>query len=75
MVGMRACYLFSRLAKTLRASLRPLLPDILQRLQPHLAAIVAKPLPDTSSLAKGAQGTPSAYAPLLQRPLRQLVVV
>ena len=56
MVGMRACYLFSRLAKTLRAALRPLLPDVLQRLQPHLAAIVAHPLPDTSSLAKGAQG-------------------
>ena len=64
MVGMRACYLFSRLAKTLRASLRPLLPDVLQRLQPHLASIVAHPLPDTSSLAKGAQGMSPSQLPL-----------
>ncbi|PSC72015.1 exportin-T isoform X1 [Micractinium conductrix] len=42
-VSKRAAYLFCRLAKQLRANLRPLLPDILQRLQPHLAAIAATP--------------------------------
>ena len=47
-VGMRACYLFSRLVKVLRQNLRPLLPDVLLRLQPHLAAIVAAPVPDSA---------------------------
>ena len=53
-VGTRACYLFSRLAKSLRQNLRPLLSDILVRLQPHLAHILASPLPEAEPAAKGA---------------------
>lgn len=56
LVGMRACYLFSRLVKVLRQNLRPLLPDLLVRLQPHLVRIASTPLPDTAPTAKGAQG-------------------
>ncbi|CAK0782799.1 hypothetical protein CVIRNUC_005994 [Coccomyxa viridis] len=52
-VGTRACYLFSRLAKSLRQNLRPLLSDILVRLQPHLAHILASPLPEAEPAAKG----------------------
>ncbi len=55
MVGMRACYLFSRLVKGLRQNLLPLLPDLLLRLQPHLAHIVSTPLPETPP-TKSAQG-------------------
>lgn len=54
-VGTRACYLFSRLAKVLRQNMRPLLSDILVRLQPHLAHILANPLPEAESAAKGAR--------------------
>ena len=53
-VGTRACYLFSRLAKSLRQNLRPLLSDILVRLQPHLAHILANPLPEAEPATKGA---------------------
>ena len=56
MVGMRACYLFSRLVKALRQNLRPLLPDVLLRLQPHLAHILAHPVDETAPSAKGVQG-------------------
>ncbi|KAL4444906.1 hypothetical protein ABPG77_003956 [Micractinium sp. CCAP 211/92] len=45
-VAKRAAYLFCRLAKQLRAQLRPLVLDILQRLEPHLAAIAATPTPE-----------------------------
>jgi hypothetical protein len=53
-VGTRACYLFSRLVKVLRQNMRPLLSDILVRLQPHLAHILANLLPEAESAAKGA---------------------
>ena len=53
-VATRACYLFSRLAKSLRQNLRPLLSDILVRLQPHLAHILANPLPEAEPATKGA---------------------
>ncbi len=56
-VGMRACYLFSRLVKGLRQNLLPLLPNLLVRLQPHLTHIVSTPLPD-STPTKSAQGMP-----------------
>lgn len=59
-VGTRACYLFSRLVKTLRQNMRPLLSDVLIRLQPHLAHILAKPLPEAEPAAKGA-GKPSDF--------------
>ena len=53
-VGTRACYLFSRLVRSLRQNMRPLLSDILLRLQPHLAHILASPLPEAEPAAKGA---------------------
>ena len=59
MVGMRACYLFSRLVKQLRQNLLPLLPDLVVRLQPHLVHIVSNPLPDIPP-TKSAQGTPAS---------------
>ena len=52
-VGTRACYLFSRLVRSLRQNMRPLLSDILLRLQPHLAHILANPLPEAEPAAKG----------------------
>ncbi|CAL8470725.1 g10267 [Coccomyxa elongata] len=61
-VGMRACYLFSRLVKGLRQNLLPLLPNLLVRLQPHLAHIVSTPLPD-STPTKSAQGLKGKGAP------------
>ncbi|KAI7842372.1 hypothetical protein COHA_004011 [Chlorella ohadii] len=51
-VAKRAAYLFCRLAKQLRSNLRPLVPDILQRLQPHLAAIAASPTQDAGASTK-----------------------
>ena len=57
-VAMRACYLFSRLAKSLRQNLKPLLPEILNSLQPHLRIIVTTPLPDSEPAVKGVQGEP-----------------
>ncbi len=59
-VGTRACYLFSRLVRSLRQNMRPLLSDILLRLQPHLAHILADPLPEAEPAAKGAVSPPSA---------------
>ena len=59
-VGTRACYLFSRLVKSLRQNMRPLLSDILVRLQPHLAHILANPLPEAEPAAKGAFASSSA---------------
>ena len=53
-VGTRACYLFSHLVRSLRQNMRPLLSDILLRLQPHLAHILANPLPEAEPAAKGA---------------------
>ena len=60
-VGTRACYLFSRLVKTLRQNMRPLLSDILLRLQPHLAHILANPLPEAEPAAKGAEAVSSSF--------------
>ncbi len=60
-VGTRACYLFSRLVKTLRQNMRPLLSDILLRLQPHLAHILANPLPEAEPAAKGAEAISSSF--------------
>jgi exportin-T len=58
-VGTRACYLLSRLVKVLRQNMRPLLSDILVRLQPHLAQILAQPLPEAESYAKGTLKIPT----------------
>ena len=60
-VGTRACYLFSRLVRSLRQNMRPLLSDILLRLQPHLAHILADPLPEAEPAAKGAEPIPSSH--------------
>jgi exportin-T len=68
MVGMRACYLFSRLVKALRQQLRPLLPDVLLRLQPHLARVLAHPLDDSAPSAKGVQGALAETEPADARP-------
>ena len=56
-VAARACYLFCRLVKSLRSSLRPLAPSILQSLQPHLVRIATRPLMD---LPSGASSSASA---------------
>lgn len=65
-VGRKACYLFCRLAKYLRAQLRPLLPEILQSLQPHLARIAASPSPESpgskSPLGMAGKGFPGGTA-------------
>lgn len=69
-VATRACYLFTRLVKALRPELRPLLPDVLAGLQPHLARIVAEPAPTAaappagkaSSVGKSAQGAAASAA-------------
>ncbi len=53
-VATRACYLFARLVKALRPELRPLLPDVLAGLQPHLRCIVAQPAPE--ALTPGGSG-------------------
>lgn len=53
-VATRACYLFARLVKALRPELRPLLPDVLAGLQPHLRRIVAQPAPE--ALTPGGSG-------------------
>lgn len=60
-VGTRACYLFSRLVRSLRQNMRPLLSDILLRLQPHLAHILADPLPEAEPAAKGAEPIPGSH--------------
>ncbi len=63
---MRACYLFSRLAKLLRQTLAPFLPDILASLQPLLVAIAADPLPQSpngAALARSTSGKGSAAFP------------
>lgn len=52
-VAARACYLFCRLVKSLRSSLRPLAPSILQSLQPHLVRIATRPLMDLPSSGAG----------------------
>jgi exportin-T len=59
-VSMRACYLFSRLVKGLRHNLRPLLPNLLVRLQPLLAHIASVPLPESALSSKGSQGMAAA---------------
>lgn len=54
-VPARAAYLFCRLCKSLRSQLRPLVPDVLRSLQPHLAAIAATPIVESAtSKAAGA---------------------
>ena len=63
---MRACYLFSRLAKLLRQTLAPFLPDILVSLQPLLDAIAGDPLPPSANglaLARSTSGKGSAAFP------------
>ena len=66
-VSTRACYLFSRLAKLLRQTLAPFLPDILASLQPLLATIAGDPLPPSangaSALARSTSGKGSAAFP------------
>ena len=65
-VSLRACYLFSRLAKLLRQTLAPFLPDILAALQPLLAAVAADPLPESANiaaLARAPSGKGSAAFP------------
>lgn len=63
----RACYLFARLAKSLRSSLVRFVPDILSSLQSQLAGIAAQPLPEADPaaasravLAKGPGAFPGA---------------
>eukprot|EP00798_Chlamydomonas_sp_ICE-L_P025196 gene25196-10836_t len=55
-VSTRACYLFCRLARTLRNSLRPFLGIILQALQPHLISIASTPLIDNPSASASMGG-------------------
>ena len=66
-VSLRACYLFSRLAKLLRQPLARFLPDILASLQPLLAVIAADPLPESeasmAALARVPSGKGSAAFP------------
>mmetsp|Transcript_5354 Transcript_5354/g.11718 ORF Transcript_5354/g.11718 Transcript_5354/m.11718 type:complete len:1077 (-) Transcript_5354:655-3885(-) len=52
-VSTRACYLFCRLVKTLRANLRPFLGMLLQNLQPHLLRIVSTPADDSYAQQNG----------------------
>lgn len=49
-VSTRACYLFCRLSKSVRNSLRPYLPSILTSLEGHLARIVATPVGDVPAV-------------------------
>ncbi|GBF91404.1 exportin [Raphidocelis subcapitata] len=66
-VSTRACYLFSRLVKQLRSSLRPYAGDILASLQPHLVRVATVPPPAAAAAAGGAAaaapGGPGAAAP------------
>ena len=61
-VATRACYLFTRLVKALRPELRPLLPDVLAGLQPHLSRIVAEPAPNTAVPVAGKASPPGKCA-------------
>lgn len=44
-VSTRACYLLSRLVKTLRANLRPYIDEMLRQLQPYLVVVATQPPP------------------------------
>lgn len=59
-VSTRACYLFSRLVKQLRSSLRPYAGEILASLQPHLVTVATVP-PDAPAPA-GAGGASAGAA-------------
>lgn len=60
-VSTRACYLFSRLVKTLRAYLVRYTATILQSLEPHLSRVATTPLVDGTGGGGGAarEGQPS----------------
>lgn len=62
-VSTRACYLFSRLCKTLRAQMRPFLGSLLPALQPHLARVATTPLADTPTGQVGRDTSAKALAP------------
>jgi exportin-T len=48
-VANRACYLLSRLVKTLRGNLRPFIDEMLRQLQPYLVAVATQPPPSGSA--------------------------
>ncbi|KAG1677608.1 hypothetical protein FOA52_010389 [Chlamydomonas sp. UWO 241] len=52
-VAARACYLFCRLVKSLRAQLRQHASTVLQSLQPHLVRIATVPIIDAGGAAAG----------------------
>jgi exportin-T len=62
-VSTRACYLFARLVKQLRSSLRPYAGDILASLQPHLVTVATAPPPPAAPTPGGGGGAaPSGAA-------------
>jgi exportin-T len=61
-VSTRACYLFARLVKLLRSSLRPVAGDILTSLQPHLVTVATVPPPAAAPAPGGGAAAAAAAA-------------
>jgi exportin-T len=59
-VSTRACYLFSRLVKLLRANLRPYAVEVLTSLQPHLVTVATVPPPAAAAAAPDAAAAAAA---------------
>eukprot|EP00879_Flechtneria_rotunda_P017634 GHRR01018485.1.p1 GENE.GHRR01018485.1~~GHRR01018485.1.p1 ORF type:complete len:825 (+),score=308.84 GHRR01018485.1:604-3078(+) len=64
-VATRACYLLSRLVKTLRANLKPYMNEVLQQLQPYLVIVATQPPPaGTAAVGTGREVASKALAPI-----------
>jgi hypothetical protein len=74
-VAARACYLFCRLVKSLRAQLRQHASTVLQSLQPHLVRIATVPIIDAGGAAagRGDSGLAGTGAGATSRPANAVV--
>jgi exportin-T len=63
-VATRACYLLSRLVKTLRSNLKPYMDEMLRQLQPYLVVIATQPPPQGPAVGSCREASGKNLAPL-----------
>jgi exportin-T len=63
-VATRACYLLSRLVKTLRSNLKPYMDEMLRQLQPYLVVVATQPPPQGPAVGSCREASGKNLAPL-----------
>ncbi|WIA12173.1 hypothetical protein OEZ85_012245 [Tetradesmus obliquus] len=63
-VATRACYLLSRLVKTLRSNLKPYMDEMLRQLQPYLVVVATQPPPQGPAVGTAREASGKNLAPV-----------